>query len=112
MRKAQLRVQESKQFGASKKLTLLFITAMIKFLLQPNPEMVVEASRVLANLSRDPDVRLLMVQKRGTEMLTILLDHTDRDVVLQVCGCLMNLGSGTSLINDQCAVIFENGGLD
>ncbi|KAI8818652.1 armadillo-type protein [Fimicolochytrium jonesii] len=85
---------------------------MIKFLLQPNPEMVVEAARVLANLSRYPDVRSIMARKRGTETLTILLDHTDREVVLQVCGCLMNLGSGATSTDEHSVIVVENGGLN
>ncbi|KAI8915311.1 armadillo-type protein [Powellomyces hirtus] len=88
---------------------------MIHLLLHPNPETVVEAGRVLANLSRYADVRTLMAERRGTEVLTVLLDHSDRDVVYQASGCLMNvLVSGTSTAgrpDPHAVIILQNDGM-
>ncbi|KAF0687373.1 Aste57867_20896 [Aphanomyces stellatus] len=70
--------------AARRRLARLLAT----ILTDPNDEAVVEAARALGNLSRFPDVfddpTLLLPP------LVALLDHSSRDVVLGVCGVLMN----------------------
>ncbi|TPX72667.1 hypothetical protein SpCBS45565_g00059 [Spizellomyces sp. 'palustris'] len=69
---------------------------MINLLLHNNPEAVVEALRVLANLSHYSDVRSVMAAQRGTEILTVLLDHAHRSVLYQTCGVLINVVSAST----------------
>ncbi|KAI9102822.1 armadillo-type protein [Phlyctochytrium arcticum] len=65
---------------------------MTDLLLYPNPETTVEALRVLANLARrSAGVRNILAEVRGTEICTVLLDHSDANVVVHACGVLMNL---------------------
>ncbi|KAJ3015651.1 Armadillo repeat-containing protein 2 [Thoreauomyces humboldtii] len=84
---------------------------MFGFLLHPNPETVAEAARVLANLSRHADVRYLMAERRGTEILTVLLDHTARDVVFQAAGCIMNATTGGEDAASHAQIVVLNGGI-
>jgi len=58
-----------------------------------NTEAQMEAARALGNLSRHEDVRTLIVELRLDEVLTILIDHEDRDLVYYVCGVLVNLAA-------------------
>jgi hypothetical protein len=57
-----------------------------------NRELVQQLTRILANLTRLPIIRKWMSKsKLGTELLVILLDHQDREVLMHICGSLINL---------------------
>ncbi|KAI8812830.1 hypothetical protein BJ742DRAFT_767954 [Cladochytrium replicatum] len=73
---------------------------------------VLGASRVFANISHRKEIAEQVVALRGVEVFTILLDHSCREIVYQVCGVLMNLfGSKTETTRQMIveAVKIENG---
>ncbi|KAJ3121017.1 Armadillo repeat-containing protein 2 [Physocladia obscura] len=69
---------------------------VLPLLLHENDELVEQASRVISNISRDHsnnnEVSAFVIKhSAGIELLTTLLDHSLRAVVLNVCGTFMNL---------------------
>ena len=56
-----------------------------------NDEAVIESARAFGNFSRSKQVRDLLVERKSDEMLLLLMDHSNREVVYNVCGVLMNL---------------------
>ncbi|KAJ3281201.1 Armadillo repeat-containing protein 2 [Rhizoclosmatium sp. JEL0117] len=73
---------------------------MLPLLLHENNELVDQATRVYSNLSRpsnsidssDNSIYNWMAQHRGgVELLTILLEHPSRSILINVCGTLLNL---------------------
>ncbi|KAH9093189.1 hypothetical protein Ae201684P_008848 [Aphanomyces euteiches] len=61
------------------------------FLEDSNDEAVVEAARAFGNLTRFPDVLADMAKEEAIfSLLVSMLDHANRDVVIHVCGVLMN----------------------
>jgi len=58
-----------------------------------NSEAVMEAARALGNLSRHETTRQHIRELRIDEILSILLEHDDRDIVYYTCGVLVNLAS-------------------
>ena len=64
-------------------------------------------SRGFGNLSRFPEIRRVMKTRRVDEILVILLDHPRKEVLLAVCGVLMNLAADNifrSVLRDLHAV--------
>jgi hypothetical protein len=79
-----------------------------------NVEALVETARALGNLSRHEDARRCMAEIRLDEILTILLDHDDRNLVFYVCGALVNLASDpecTPRLTSACPVVGKLGKL-
>eukprot|EP01116_Phalansterium_solitarium_P021419 TRINITY_DN6651_c0_g1_i1.p1 TRINITY_DN6651_c0_g1~~TRINITY_DN6651_c0_g1_i1.p1 ORF type:complete len:756 (+),score=297.80 TRINITY_DN6651_c0_g1_i1:221-2488(+) len=64
---------------------------LVPFLIQDNEEAVIESARAFGNFSRSKPVRELMAQLKADEMAVLLLDHSNKEVVYNVCGVLMNL---------------------
>ena len=56
-------------------------------------EGILEAARAFANFSRCPNLRQYLTSSRSDEIFVLLLEHENRDIVMSVCGVLMNLGS-------------------
>lgn len=56
-----------------------------------NEEAVIESARAFGNFSREKRIRVLLATRKASEMLVMLLDHSSREVVYNVCGVLMNL---------------------
>ncbi|KND01582.1 uncharacterized protein SPPG_03380 [Spizellomyces punctatus DAOM BR117] len=106
--------QEVNNYVISRKVEIA--KYMINLLLHNNPEAVVEALRILANLSHYSDVRSVMAKQRGTEILTILLDHANRSVLYQTCGVLINVVSpSTTPGGGSCihrSIITQNDGVE
>ncbi|KAJ3029418.1 Armadillo repeat-containing protein 2, partial [Rhizophlyctis rosea] len=89
---------------------------LLPLLLHPNTELLTQASRVFGNLSRFADVQSVLAQRRGTEVFTVLLDHSCRDVVFNACGVLINLlrpksgGGGSAGVHGR--IVLEGGGVE
>jgi len=79
-----------------------------------NVEALIETARALGNLSRHEDARRCMAEIRLDEILTILLDHDERDLVYYVCGALVNLAADpecTPRLTTICPVVAKLGKL-
>eukprot|EP00742_Colponemidia_sp_Colp-10_P010569 GILJ01011618.1.p1 GENE.GILJ01011618.1~~GILJ01011618.1.p1 ORF type:complete len:893 (+),score=114.41 GILJ01011618.1:70-2748(+) len=87
---------------ARMELTTLFLPLLMQ---HRNEEILMEAVRAFGNLSRHKDVRRQMERLRVVEALSILLDHTLRDLVFYVCGVFVNMSSDSS----QCASLASSG---
>ncbi|KAI8809527.1 armadillo-type protein [Cladochytrium replicatum] len=88
------------------------VKLLIPLLLCENIEAVLAASRVFANISHHNSITNRLVAHRGVEVFTILVDHSCRDIVYQVCGVLMNLFASTAFSAHQTiaeAVKMEDG---
>eukprot|EP00002_Diphylleia_rotans_P030346 TRINITY_DN6227_c0_g1_i1.p2 TRINITY_DN6227_c0_g1~~TRINITY_DN6227_c0_g1_i1.p2 ORF type:complete len:400 (-),score=76.22 TRINITY_DN6227_c0_g1_i1:525-1724(-) len=66
---------------------------LVPILFFDNEEGLVEAIRAFGNFSRSPEGRASMKASRATDAITILLDHSNIDVLSACCGVLMNLSS-------------------
>lgn len=66
---------------------------LVPVLMHPNEEGQVEAARALGNLSRLPEARLTIVERRVHEALLLLLEHPSPLVPEAVCGALINLAA-------------------
>ena len=67
-------------------------------------EGILEAARAFANFSRCPNLRQYLTASRSDEIFVLLLEHENRDIVMSVCGVLMNLAAsqeGKTLIRGQ-----------
>ncbi|KAL0490293.1 armadillo repeat-containing protein [Acrasis kona] len=62
-------------------------------ILYDHPDAVMESCRAFGNLSRDPQVRQWMSERRVDEAIMILLGHSRMDIVRSVCGILINLSN-------------------
>jgi hypothetical protein len=70
------------------------IDLMIPFLLKSDREEgVLEVARAFANFSRIQSLRSYMAECRADEIFVLLLEHNNRDIVLSVCGVLINLAA-------------------
>lgn len=58
-----------------------------------NVEALVETARALGNLSRHQDARQCIAELRIDEVLSILLAHSERELVFYACGALVNLAA-------------------
>ena len=67
--------------------------AVATLLMHDHVDAVIEVGRVFGNFSRCAEMRAWMVQTRVDEACAILIDHSDRRVVLAVCGVLLNFSS-------------------
>lgn len=79
-----------------------------------NVEALIETARALGNLSRHADARRCMAEIRLDEILTILLDHDNRDLVFYVCGALVNLAADpvcTPRLTSACPLVQKLGRL-
>eukprot|EP00940_MAST-03C_sp_MAST-3C-sp2_P000653 g653.t1 len=70
----------------SKQLVPLLVTSR-------DPDLISEALRALGNFTRDPDVRDLVAEMRGTEAAIVLLDHQDPGIVMSACGVILNFAA-------------------
>ncbi|KAJ3102602.1 Hsp90 cochaperone [Phlyctochytrium planicorne] len=93
---------------------------MVPLLLSSNSEFISEASRVVGNLSRVPNVVEWMGNnKGGVELLTVLLGYGDEGVLENVCGAIANVlaagdggNQGGSRWGGVCGkVVVEGGGV-
>ncbi len=67
------------------------VELLLPFLFSHNAEAAAEAVRAFGNFSRAASMRKAMSAARVDEAIGILVDHTDRAVVLGACGVLTNL---------------------
>ncbi|KAJ3188070.1 Armadillo repeat-containing protein 2 [Irineochytrium annulatum] len=102
------------------------LEAINPLLLKSTPEALVLSTRIIANLSRRPPARRWLASHRGgLELLCILLDHSEPDVTVNVCGALCNVlgpaagptgGMETSWVWSDCVrsatAIRELGGIE
>jgi hypothetical protein len=65
-------------------------------------DMVLESLRALGTFSQAPDVRKLMQQSKGTEIVILLLDHSHREIVFTACGVLVNFAADA-----ECKALFN-----
>lgn len=56
-----------------------------------NEEAVMEAARAFGNFSRSDEHRACMQASRTSEVLCLLLDHADWEVIIAVCGTIINI---------------------
>ncbi|KAJ3318259.1 Armadillo repeat-containing protein 2 [Blyttiomyces sp. JEL0837] len=57
-----------------------------------NPESILESTRLLSNLLQDPSLKPIINQNHVTSLLVTLLNEIeDRSILLNVCGCFVNL---------------------
>ena len=81
------------------------INLMTQLLLENDQEEgILEASRAFANFSRCPKLRDYLSVTRSDEIFVLLLEHENRDIVMSVCGVLMNLAAcdeGKKLIRSK-----------
>lgn len=83
-------------FFAKQKSTLMqkqqeFAKAFFKILLHENMECVLEAVRVLGNLTQSKYVRELVVKNEVFKVFITLLDSRDPEVIFCTCGVLVNM---------------------
>eukprot|EP01060_Flectonema_neradi_P008317 TRINITY_DN1593_c6_g1_i1.p1 TRINITY_DN1593_c6_g1~~TRINITY_DN1593_c6_g1_i1.p1 ORF type:complete len:705 (+),score=95.54 TRINITY_DN1593_c6_g1_i1:137-2251(+) len=64
--------------------------AIAMLLMHDHVDAVVEVARTFGNFSRSEEMRVWMMQCRVDEACAILVDHSDRRIVLAVCGVLLN----------------------
>jgi len=64
---------------------------LVPLLLFHNEEGISESVRAYGNFSRDEKVLALMAEKRLDTMMVLLLNHSNSEIVFNVCGVLMNL---------------------
>jgi hypothetical protein len=70
------------------------INLMTPLLLENDQEEgILEAARAFANFSRCPKLRDYLSVTRSDEVFVLLLEHENRDIVMSVCGVLMNLAA-------------------
>lgn len=67
-------------------------------------ECVLEATRLLGNLSTMPLIRDWIAGQDMVPVLALLLDHSNREITFGVCGVLLNLAAGDSSICDALLV--------
>jgi len=81
---------------------------LLPLMFYDNIEAVIEASRVFGNITQFEDVCDFAKISKASEMFVILLDHSNRDVVYNICGVLINL------INYpyHCDVYLQNEGVE
>ena len=84
------------------------LKVLVPYLMKHNEEFAVETARALGNFSRNIQVRQMMSDSKGNECamfidnatvdqeLVLLLDHSNRELVYNVCGVLMNFMSDTT----------------
>eukprot|EP00754_Rhynchopus_humris_P043884 Rhum_TRINITY_DN3604_c0_g1::Rhum_TRINITY_DN3604_c0_g1_i1::g.11441::m.11441 len=87
-------------------LAVEFGGAVSMLLMHDHVDAVVEAARLYGNYSREADVREWMLTSRVYEACAILVDHSDRRVVLAVCGVLLNYSA-----DDRHVAAFEHSDL-
>ncbi|KAI9006130.1 armadillo-type protein [Gaertneriomyces semiglobifer] len=86
---------------------------LVPLLLSDNVEMIAEACRVIGNLSRQANAREVLLAQRVTEILTVLLNHTNADVLYPACGAMINLLSAPTHERLQHKrVVSENNGFE
>jgi hypothetical protein len=61
------------------------------FVFIPNQELQIETVRLMSNLSRHRELSSVFGDKHLFESLTIMLDHSVRDIVYFDIGILLNL---------------------
>ncbi|XP_040839061.1 armadillo repeat-containing protein 2 [Ochotona curzoniae] len=80
---------------------------LLKLLVSDNMDGVLEAVRVLGNLSQDHDVCNFIVQHNVHKFLIALLDAKHQDVCFSACGVLLNL----TVEKDKRGLLKEGGGI-
>ncbi|ORX46898.1 ARM repeat-containing protein [Piromyces finnis] len=87
---------------------IIIAKLLLPLMFYDNVEAVIEASRVFGNITQFQDVCDFAKISKASEMFVILLDHSNRDVVYNICGVLINL------INYQyhCDVYLQNEGVE
>ena len=63
-------------------------------------ECILEATRLLGNLSTIDVIRRWIVAQRMIPVLALLLDHSNRDITFGVCGVLLNLSADQRICNE------------
>uniref|UniRef100_A0A3B4B5I9 Uncharacterized protein n=1 Tax=Periophthalmus magnuspinnatus TaxID=409849 RepID=A0A3B4B5I9_9GOBI len=66
---------------------------MMKLLLSPSMDAVLEATRVFGNLTQSSEVRDYLMQSKAHPFIVALLDSKSPDVCFSACGVLTNLAS-------------------
>ncbi|KAI8927486.1 armadillo-type protein [Entophlyctis helioformis] len=81
---------------------------LLPLLMHDNPEIVLEACRASANMTRLRDVQGFDTA-HVCQVMTILLDHADKAVVHQACGVLLNLGNRHKANSIRACVLSNEG---
>eukprot|EP00467_Chlorarachnion_reptans_P011940 CAMPEP_0114528800 /NCGR_PEP_ID=MMETSP0109-20121206/24443_1 /TAXON_ID=29199 /ORGANISM="Chlorarachnion reptans, Strain CCCM449" /LENGTH=718 /DNA_ID=CAMNT_0001711057 /DNA_START=156 /DNA_END=2313 /DNA_ORIENTATION=- len=95
------RVPESVLPTLSEKL----LGCLMPLLFSTNHEMLHEAVRVLGNYSRSQEFRRLMKSCRVDEAMSVLMDHSDEDVIFATTGVLLNISTD----HEARQVLYTNG---
>ncbi|KAL6630867.1 ARM repeat-containing protein [Neocallimastix californiae] len=87
---------------------LIIAKLLLPLLFHDNVEAIIEASRVFGNITQFQDVCDFAKTSKASEIFVVLLDHSNRDVLYNICGILINL------INYQhhCDVYLQNEGVE
>ncbi|KAJ3223280.1 Armadillo repeat-containing protein 2 [Clydaea vesicula] len=80
--------------------------SLLPLLMSDNLEMVIKTARVYGNLSRFNDISATFEKFKVTELCTLLVDHSCRDIVYQTGGVLMNV---SNLKNQRKIIILKGG---
>ncbi|ELK00623.1 Armadillo repeat-containing protein 2 [Pteropus alecto] len=80
---------------------------LLKLLMSNNMDGILEAVRVLGNLSQDHDICNFIVQKNVHKFLIALLDAKHQDICFSACGVLLNL----TVDKDKRVILKEGGGI-
>ncbi|XP_023389170.1 armadillo repeat-containing protein 2 [Pteropus vampyrus] len=80
---------------------------LLKLLMSNNMDGILEAVRVLGNLSQDHDICDFIVQKNVHKFLIALLDAKHQDICFSACGVLLNL----TVDKDKRVILKEGGGI-
>ncbi|XP_016015701.2 armadillo repeat-containing protein 2 isoform X3 [Rousettus aegyptiacus] len=80
---------------------------LLKLLMSNNMDAILEAVRVLGNLSQDHDICDFIVQKNVHKFMIALLDAKHQDICFSACGVLLNL----TVDKDKRVILKEGGGI-